>query len=73
MLIDVFVTNMVAILGLATTKYEQFVETIKVFKKFLRADPKVFKRFKANVELLKKMDISKHVKVSKDHDKKIHS
>lgn len=39
----------------------------------MRADPKVFKRFRASLEIIKKMTVfSKHVTVSKEHDKKIH-
>ena len=56
-MIDAFVQNLIGILGLESTKYEQFVETIKVFKKYLRADPKVFKRFKSSMMSLRNMNI----------------
>lgn len=48
-LIDAFVFDMIGLLGHESLKYPQFVETIKIFKKYLRTDPKVFKRFKASL------------------------
>lgn len=47
------------------------MEAIKIFKRYLRSDPKIFKRFKASTVQIKAMNIRKHVKISKEHDSKI--
>ena len=68
---DTFVFDIIGILGHEVTKYQQFVEAIKIFKRYLRSDPKIFKRFKAATIQIKAMNIRKHVRVSKEHDAKI--
>ena len=54
------------------TNYAVFVEAVRIFKKYLRADSKVFKCFKQSLPAIKAMDIEAQLKQSKESDQKVH-